>query len=94
MKKLTLSLEHLTVESFDTAPTGVDARGTVQAHGDTIAPAGDTMAADAFTGTNSCEGPSCDHVVDTCFSPCPMSWITNCHRCAWDSEQTACVYCG
>jgi hypothetical protein len=30
---------------------------------------------------NSCVGPSCAYMQETCFSPCRVSDLTNCHRC-------------
>lgn len=67
MKKLTLAVENLTVESFDTAALGADRRGTVKGN---------------ETG------------MDTCYDMgCRLSYQTDCHRCAWDSEQTMCIYC-
>ena len=30
----------------------------------------------------------------TCYDMgCRLSYQTDCHRCAWDSQQTMCIYC-
>jgi hypothetical protein len=66
MKKLTLAVEDLAVESFHTAGLA-DERGTVKAH---------------ETGMGTCYDIGCR-----------FSYQTDCHRCAFDSQQTVCIYC-
>lgn len=49
-------------------------------------------AEDAHEGRGTVEGRETG--MDTCYDMgCPLSYQTDCHRCAWDSEQTACIYC-
>lgn len=32
--------------------------------------------------------------METCYDMgCRLSYQTDCHRCAWDSQQTMCIYC-
>lgn len=32
--------------------------------------------------------------MDTCYDMgCRLSYQTDCHRCAWDSDHTMCIYC-
>lgn len=81
MKKLSLKLEELSVESFDTASTRPDRRGTVQARVGTIAP--------DYTCNVSCLG-TC---ALTCWNTCPNScqgtcYITCAQSCVGTCENT------
>lgn len=104
MKSLRLDLDDLHVETFSPEPADAADRGTIFGY-DSLNP--DYCATGKYAGCdpgdtggggisgNSCDGPSCDYMVQTCAGAgtCPFSWITNCHRCQWDSQQTACVDC-
>jgi len=106
MKKLALALDELRVETFSVEPDPDPRRGTVHGH-DSLNP--DFCATGKYAGCDpgseytdcgcggisgySCDGPSCAYQVDTCAAPCRFSYVTNCHRCQWDSDHTACIEC-
>lgn len=96
IKKLKLSVEGLRVETFVTNSAS-STSGTVLGHASNLyTDCTDTALTLCYCGGPSgysCEGPSCDVVVDTCYDPCELSYMTNCHRCAYDSDHTRCINC-
>lgn len=95
MKKLSLSLDDLQIESFGTTPVP-EARGTVR--GNSGCCYSDVNCTDYFstcdqqdtqyycpiTGMNSCGATAClcSDVYETCAQMgCPLSYQTDCHRC-------------
>lgn len=90
MRKLTLNVDELEVQSFRTTPgTGAE-RGTVRANSgccysgtdcteywSTCDP-GDTDYFCPGTGMQSC---GCSMLPETCAAPCAVSEMTDCHRC-------------
>ena len=82
MKKVTLSLDALQVESFETTAARRAARGTVRGHADTVA---------AIAGEEREEGPapaSNDISCETC-QTCDDSQCDSC----WFNTCTCHVYC-
>lgn len=59
MKKLTLALDNLTVDSFSTTAVNAAPRGTVQGHDDTI-------ESEWCTTPKTCSQPPCDTLEHTC----------------------------
>jgi hypothetical protein len=96
MKSLKLSLDDLRIETFETT-VPQSRGGTVRAHGETFYPCAsidytacaeqcpqNTDLTECYCGGpsgDSCEGPSCAYMDETCVSPCRLSDLTNCHRC-------------
>jgi hypothetical protein len=90
MKKLTLALDELKVQSFGTTPELGNARGTVHGASGCRYTDGDCSAfwstcdadgGSAFcpvTGMMSC---GCSNEPETCAAPCKVSDMTDCHRC-------------
>lgn len=76
MKKLSLKLEDLQVDTFGTTPDADGRRGTVRANADT------GYYDCPFTNNVSC-GETCGCSGDeTCpEAGCPLSYWTDCHRC-------------
>ncbi|HET7233956.1 MAG TPA: hypothetical protein VFJ16_28350 [Longimicrobium sp.] len=75
MKKLTLMLDELTVETFETSEPRRDAAGTVRAHLDEAAepqPAGEAVAYPATYYGNTCPGyPTCNNYsCQSCMQTC------------------------
>lgn len=85
MRKITLRLDSLAVESFPTAAAG-PAEGTVQAHQERFTPG---------TCMNSCEGScfqTCGTCYDTCVQSCPSTCWQSCNgTCVGYSCQVTCV---
>ena len=78
MKKLTLNLDELTIDSFDTAPAKGGPRGTVEGRGDC------TCGCPRATEAGTCEGDnSCDAM---CTHDLSCQQMTECHgnpQLAW-----------
>lgn len=77
MKKLSLDLNALAVESFDTTTLGAGARGTVRGNADTVPAAGEEAilsccpsqcASACPTQCATCGGPSCEATCKTCLT--------------------------
>lgn len=66
VKKLTLDLDELEVESFEPSPSRQDQRGTVRAH------SGDEVTCYQLTDHQSCHG-TCDY---SCYGSCGYSCYT------------------
>jgi hypothetical protein len=90
MRKFRLSVEALTVESFETSRGGTEGMGTVRAHHhDTqpLPPASQTDEVHTACGScdDSCYFGTCDTCANTCTCPPAGTGVTDCyHTCCSD----------
>jgi hypothetical protein len=80
MKKISLNLEDLGVQSFETTSSMATERGTVQGHADTVEQA-DSCAA-TWCGGSQCDTNACAS-VNVLY--CPSAQYTDCN-CNWDGS--------
>ena len=71
MRKLTLKLDGLDVQSFDTGANG--GRGTVRGH--------DTIETEWCTGYPDCISKKCQTPYDTCYGTCGCTNNCGTHNC-------------
>lgn len=91
MKKLSLDLDTLSVETFETAPDDLDARGTVHGHGP-------TWPYNGCTGNQPCNPASSpdyteDYTCDdySCWNTCQQSCGGTCYAtCTCPSQVNTC----
>lgn len=91
MRKLSLNIDDLQVESFSPESALPGQRGTLQGYAATqgcgYSYGEECTHTDPYfcfgpSGGGSCVGASCDHWADTCGGDgCAFSDMTNCHRC-------------
>ena len=91
MKKLSLNLETLSVESFETAPDALDQRGTVHGHGPTWPYNGCTAAqpCNPASSPDYTEDYTCDDY--SCWNSCQQSCNGTCYdSCNCPSQVNTC----
>jgi hypothetical protein len=78
VKKLSLDIDELTVESFDTAKQDDGATGTVHGHLENAAENPDVVAV-PYTQGNTCPGyPTCNNSCQSCMQTCGYTYYPCC----------------
>jgi hypothetical protein len=91
MRKLTLDLDSLAVQSFETTPDGAAARGTVRGEAAEATPYCQSPVC-LLTEQPSCKGTCEDTCYDSCFGSCG-SCIASCPGTCAASCGDTCPYC-